>query len=259
MNPIDAVRKEIAWGTDCNAIDGTDEAKCNWPLRCICHEAAVKALLALAEVELPEEAIESCAEAYSDAKAESKAKQVAFRETYGITSSPHNIGVAPAEWIPQVFRAILRSLAGDLFQITAEPTIPPSGHQKPVVTSGFLSDLGKLNSAAVRVGDAPEVSIWEGLRPAVRVRLSQAVDHLLKTGSLNRADIERIGEVSTPQASADINEIQNRLPHLMRYDPSAKRYVLASAPRSSEEERSDDTTAEPTTELSGHQNIENVE
>lgn len=108
MNPIDAVRKEIAWGTDCNAIDGTDEAKCNWPLRCICHEAAVKALLALAEVELPEEAKVDGAD---------------------VIAGPFSEGPVGSilDVSQDTFRAILRSIAGDLVQTTVGI---PSGHQK---------------------------------------------------------------------------------------------------------------------------------
>lgn len=88
---------------------------------------------------------------------------------------------------------------------------------------------GKLNNKNVVVEGKQLPSVWDGLRPAVRTRLSQAVDHLLETGKLNRADIERVGEVSTPQASLDMAEIISRLPNLMRYDPSAKCYVLANS------------------------------
>lgn len=63
-----------------------------------------------------------------------------------------------------------------------------------------------------------------GLRLQVRHRLHAAIRHLQSTGSLNRADIVRIGEVSIPQASSDINEIKKRFPGLMAYDPSRKCY-----------------------------------
>lgn len=67
---------------------------------------------------------------------------------------------------------------------------------------------------------------WAGLRLHVRQRLDAAVAHLKKTGQLRRADIQRIAEVSVPQASADIKEIKSRMPGLMEYDPSAKCYRL---------------------------------
>lgn len=69
---------------------------------------------------------------------------------------------------------------------------------------------------------------WRGLRPAVRARLAAAVDHLTLTGSLNRADIMRIGEVTAAQASHDLREIKARCPGLLRYDVSAKRYLIQS-------------------------------
>lgn len=68
-----------------------------------------------------------------------------------------------------------------------------------------------------------------GLRIQVRHRIESAINHLISTGSINRADLERIGEVSTPQASADIQLILTRFPGLMAYDRSAKCYVLAPA------------------------------
>lgn len=68
--------------------------------------------------------------------------------------------------------------------------------------------------------------IWHGLRIQVRQRLAKAVEHLHKTGSLRRSDIQRFGEVSIPQATADINEIKKRMPGLMEYDHSVKSYRL---------------------------------
>ena len=63
-----------------------------------------------------------------------------------------------------------------------------------------------------------------GLRLSVRERIARAVNHAQETGTLNRADICRIGEVSTPQASLDIREIMARFPTLLTYDASAKTY-----------------------------------
>ena len=67
---------------------------------------------------------------------------------------------------------------------------------------------------------------WCGLRIQVRQRLARAVAQLLDTGELRRADIQRFGEVSTPQASLDIREIMQRMPGLMFYDKSMKCYRL---------------------------------
>lgn len=80
------------------AISGVDLGKAGWS-----EEAARAALLALAEVELPEEATSA------------GFGQLVAKERHAR--------------LQERFRAILRSLAGDLFQITAEPTIAPSGHQ----------------------------------------------------------------------------------------------------------------------------------
>lgn len=71
---------------------------------------------------------------------------------------------------------------------------------------------------------------WCGLRIQVRQRLAAAVAHLHETGKLRRADIQRFGEVSTPQASMDIQTIKLRMPNLMEYDPSEKCYVLRGKP-----------------------------
>lgn len=53
----------------------------------------------------------------------------------------------------------------------------------------------------------------------------------MKTGKLRRSDIQRFGEVSVPQASADIAEIKRRLPRLMEYDTSEKCYRLREGSR----------------------------
>jgi len=79
--------------------------------------------------------------------------------------------------------------------------------------------------AASQIGK--DAGLWEGLRPAVRARLAMAVEHVMHTGSLNRADIMRIGEVTAAQASHDLTQIIRRCPDLLRYDTSLKRYVLA--------------------------------
>lgn len=72
---------------------------------------------------------------------------------------------------------------------------------------------------------------WHGLRIQVRQRLAAAVAHLHATGQLRRADIQRFGEVSTPQASADINLIKKRMPGLLKYDKSQKCYRLKNGKR----------------------------
>jgi len=91
--------------------------------------------------------------------------------------------------------------------------------------------LERLRSAPADDETWATHAVWSGLRPAVRIRLSRAVGHLRATGALQRADIERFGEVSTAQASVDIAEIQRRLPGLMTYDTSEKCYVINEAMR----------------------------
>jgi hypothetical protein len=72
----------------------------------------------------------------------------------------------------------------------------------------------------------PNSTIWRGLKLAQRTRIAAAMKHLLSTGTLNRADIQRIGEVSVPQASIDISVIQKRTSALA-YDRHSKTYRIA--------------------------------
>ncbi|CCJ07035.1 hypothetical protein [Methylocystis sp. SC2] len=65
----------------------------------------------------------------------------------------------------------------------------------------------------------------EGLRLSVRERLARAINHAQITGTINRADIRRLGEVSVTQASIDLREIKARFPKLLVYDVSAKTYL----------------------------------
>ena len=71
----------------------------------------------------------------------------------------------------------------------------------------------------------PRSSIWNGLKLSARFRVTEAMKHILAHGSLNRADIQRIGEVSNQQASNDIREIIKRTSAL-DYDVRDKCYVL---------------------------------
>jgi hypothetical protein len=50
-------------------------------------------------------------------------------------------------------------------------------------------------------------------------------------GFINREHIEKKFNVSTPQASLDLQDAMERWPHLMTYDRSAKRYVRAGSIR----------------------------
>lgn len=85
--------------------------------------------------------------------------------------------------------------------------------------------IEKFIARAEAQNKADREGMWLGLRPGVRRRLSDAVDHLARIGTLNREDIMRSGEVTAAQASADIREIQKRCPNLMTYDVSRKCYV----------------------------------
>lgn len=73
----------------------------------------------------------------------------------------------------------------------------------------------------------PDAEAWKGLRLAARTRLAAVAAHLIATGTLQRADIVTIGEVSVPQASLDIKAILSRAPDLMTYDASGRCYRLA--------------------------------
>jgi hypothetical protein len=75
----------------------------------------------------------------------------------------------------------------------------------------------------------PDAEEWAGLRLPARTRLAAVCDHLIKTGTLQRADIVTIGEVSVPQASLDIRAILERAPELMTYDASGRCYRFAGA------------------------------
>ena len=75
----------------------------------------------------------------------------------------------------------------------------------------------------------PNAPTWKGLRLAVRRRLAGAVAHLIATGKLGRADIQRIGEISVPQASLDLKMIRRRCRGLMTYDKTRKAYVLKTS------------------------------
>lgn len=65
---------------------------------------------------------------------------------------------------------------------------------------------------------------WACLKLPVRARLAAACHHLLTEGSLNRADVMRLGEVSEAQAAIDLRTIRDRAPGFMYYDASAKCY-----------------------------------
>jgi hypothetical protein len=82
----------------------------------------------------------------------------------------------------------------------------------------------------------PNSTTWRGLRLAQRTRIAAAMKHLLSTGTLNRADIQRIGEVSVPQASIDISVIQKRTSALA-YDRHSKTYRLVEAMKEAANDR----------------------
>ena len=75
----------------------------------------------------------------------------------------------------------------------------------------------------------PSAPRWQGLRLPVRLRVTAAIASLRATGTLRRADIERIGEVTERTAATDITEIRKRCPGLVRYDKNRKAYVLKAS------------------------------
>jgi hypothetical protein len=114
-----------------------------------------------------------------------------------------------------------------LLELDAEGTLVPRG------VCGLARQIIEkfiAHHEAQGARDCDREGAWLGLRPAVRQRLSDAVNHLLRTGSLNREDIMRAGEVTAAQASADISQIMTRMPKLMIYDVSRKCYVRATPP-----------------------------
>lgn len=72
----------------------------------------------------------------------------------------------------------------------------------------------------------PDAKAWEGLRLPARTRLAAATRLLIERGTLQRADVMALGEVSEPQASLDIRQILNRVPELMEYDTVNRCYRL---------------------------------
>lgn len=72
----------------------------------------------------------------------------------------------------------------------------------------------------------PDAKAWEGLRLAARTRLAAATRLLMEKGTLQRADVMALGEISQPQASLDIREMLNRVPELMEYDKVGRCYRL---------------------------------
>ncbi len=75
----------------------------------------------------------------------------------------------------------------------------------------------------------PRSPTWRGLSFSARWRCTEAMKHLLAHGSLRRADIQRIGDVSLPTASNDLGQIVKRT-NAMDYDVRDKCYVLKSRP-----------------------------
>lgn len=73
--------------------------------------------------------------------------------------------------------------------------------------------------------DWTDPSAWGNLKLSARVRLARAFRILTRTGKLNRADLQRIGEISVAQASIDLGVLQ-RTTGAVVYDKSAKCYRL---------------------------------
>ena len=60
-------------------------------------------------------------------------------------------------------------------------------------------------------------------------RLDYIRNRVETLGRIRRSDIRAVFKVSTPQASCDLGAVQRKWPDLMRYDRSAKHYVLNKA------------------------------
>lgn len=80
--------------------------------------------------------------------------------------------------------------------------------------------------------DWTDPSAWGDLKLSARVRLARAFRILKRTGKLNRADLQRIGEISASQAQLDLRCMQQATGALV-YDKWAKCYRLKQAAEAS--------------------------
>jgi hypothetical protein len=65
---------------------------------------------------------------------------------------------------------------------------------------------------------------WDKLNWAQEQRILMIENMLRAYGYINRAHIERLFRISTPQASADLRMFMKLYPKLLEYNRSAKRY-----------------------------------
>ncbi len=65
------------------------------------------------------------------------------------------------------------------------------------------------------------------MRWAKEQRMKFITERLRSVGRINRSDLAREFRISSPQASADLKTFQGEYPGVMRYDLSAKCFVLA--------------------------------
>ena len=78
------------------------------------------------------------------------------------------------------------------------------------------------------MNDWTDPNSWGDLKLSARVRLARAFRILKRTGKLNRADLQRIGEISASQAQLDLGVLQ-RTTGAVVYDKWAKCYRLKQA------------------------------
>ncbi len=76
----------------------------------------------------------------------------------------------------------------------------------------------------------PNSDTWLGLKRTMRQRAAEVMTYALRYKKLNRSDIERGCEVSTPTAAKIIAIIQERTGAL-EYDDRRRRYVLKEGVR----------------------------
>jgi hypothetical protein len=73
------------------------------------------------------------------------------------------------------------------------------------------------------LGEGKAMARWEAER-----RLDYIDFRLMTAGTVGRMDLMRTFGISTPQASADLNEYARLYPGMMAYSKTARRYVMAA-------------------------------
>lgn len=108
--------------------------------------------------------------------------------------------------------------------VGATPVYRPGWNRTPTPAAGTpIHGCGRSRSSAWRWA---VVKLKPKRRLAVRNRLASYAAHFRAVGSINRRDIQRLGEVSLPQASTDMSMLIEDYPELaLQYDARLKTFV----------------------------------